>query len=110
MFELADGRVFFSGGRMDDDLPVAPCVIDLNKNPCKPKLFQVQPGGPCESIRQRASPAGAGSAGNVQVEMRPGNDRAMANRYNQLRLALLDFLGGQLSRQKQVVPSTQWHF
>ena len=46
MFELADGRVFFSGGRMDDDLPVAPCVIDLNKNPCKPKLFQVQPGDP----------------------------------------------------------------
>src|SRR3954465_13743680 len=37
--------------------------------------------------------------------MRPGDDRAMANRYDQLRPALLDFLGGQLSRQKQVVPA-----
>jgi hypothetical protein len=37
--------------------------------------------------------------------MSPGNDRAVANRYNQLRPALLDFLGGQFSRQKQVVPA-----
>lgn len=33
MFLLADGRVFFSGGRMDDPLDVGPCLIDLTHNP-----------------------------------------------------------------------------
>jgi hypothetical protein len=33
LFLLADGRVFFSGGRMDDALPVDPCIIDLAAGP-----------------------------------------------------------------------------
>jgi Domain of unknown function (DUF1929) len=33
LFLLADGRVFFSGGRMDDPLEVAPCLLDLTNNP-----------------------------------------------------------------------------
>jgi hypothetical protein len=33
LFLLADGRVFFDGGRMDDALLVDPCIIDLTKNP-----------------------------------------------------------------------------
>ena len=33
LFLLADGRIFFDGGRMDDALLVDPCIIDLTKNP-----------------------------------------------------------------------------
>jgi galactose oxidase-like protein len=33
LFLLADGRVFFSGGRMDDPLAVQPCILDLTTNP-----------------------------------------------------------------------------
>jgi hypothetical protein len=33
LFLLADGRVFFDGGHMDDELLMEPCIIDLTKNP-----------------------------------------------------------------------------
>jgi hypothetical protein len=33
LFQLADGRVFFDSGRMDDQLLVDPCIIDLSKQP-----------------------------------------------------------------------------
>jgi hypothetical protein len=33
LFLLADGRVFFDGGHMDDELLLEPCIIDLTKNP-----------------------------------------------------------------------------
>ncbi|HTY29732.1 MAG TPA: galactose oxidase-like domain-containing protein, partial [Mycobacterium sp.] len=33
LFLLADGRVFFSGGRMDDPNPQGPVVLDLTTNP-----------------------------------------------------------------------------
>jgi hypothetical protein len=33
LFLLADGRLLFDGGRMDDDLQVDPCLIDLTANP-----------------------------------------------------------------------------
>ena len=33
LFLLADGRIFFSGGRMDDPLDVQPCVFDLAQDP-----------------------------------------------------------------------------
>lgn len=33
LFQLADGRILFDGGRMDDDLQVDPCIIDLTNNP-----------------------------------------------------------------------------
>jgi hypothetical protein len=33
LFLMADGRVFFSGGRMDDPLMPAPCIINLQQNP-----------------------------------------------------------------------------
>ena len=33
LFLLADGRIFFSGGRMDDPLDVQPCVFDLAQTP-----------------------------------------------------------------------------
>jgi hypothetical protein len=33
LFLLADGRVFFSGGRMDDPLDVQPRILDLTQNP-----------------------------------------------------------------------------
>jgi Domain of unknown function (DUF1929)/FG-GAP-like repeat len=33
LFQLADGRIFFDGGRMDDELQVDPCIIDLSHNP-----------------------------------------------------------------------------
>jgi Domain of unknown function (DUF1929) len=33
LFLLADGRVFFDGGHMDDALQIDPCTIDLNHNP-----------------------------------------------------------------------------
>jgi Domain of unknown function (DUF1929) len=37
LFLLADGRVFFSGGRMDDPLDVQPCIFDLTQNPVPTK-------------------------------------------------------------------------
>jgi hypothetical protein len=33
LFLLADGRVFFDGGHMDDALQIDPCTIDLNHDP-----------------------------------------------------------------------------
>jgi len=33
LFLMADGRVFFDGGRMDDELAVDPCIIDLDEHP-----------------------------------------------------------------------------
>ena len=33
LFLMQDGRVFFDGGRMDDDLQVDPCIIDLTHHP-----------------------------------------------------------------------------
>ncbi len=33
LFLLKDGKVFFSGGRMDDELDVQPCLFDPNQNP-----------------------------------------------------------------------------
>ncbi len=33
LFLLDDGRVLFDGGRMDDELPVDPCIIDLGEHP-----------------------------------------------------------------------------
>ncbi|HTJ54198.1 MAG TPA: galactose oxidase-like domain-containing protein [Nitrosospira sp.] len=45
MFQLADGRIFFSGGRMDDDLPVAPCIIDLTHNPLQTVIVPGATGG-----------------------------------------------------------------
>jgi hypothetical protein len=33
LFLLADGRILFNGGRMDDELPVDPCLIDMTKQP-----------------------------------------------------------------------------
>lgn len=33
LFLMQDGRVFFSGGRMDDPMQVEPCVLNLAQNP-----------------------------------------------------------------------------
>jgi hypothetical protein len=33
LFLMADGRIFFSGGRMDDPLNVQPCIFDLSHDP-----------------------------------------------------------------------------
>jgi hypothetical protein len=33
LFLMQDGRVVFDGGRMDDELPVDPCIIDLAHHP-----------------------------------------------------------------------------
>src|SRR5512134_678636 len=33
LFLMADGRIFFSGGRMDDPLNVQPCIFDLTQDP-----------------------------------------------------------------------------
>ncbi|WP_411725389.1 galactose oxidase-like domain-containing protein [Methyloglobulus sp.] len=33
LFLMRDGRIFFSGGRMDDDLGVQPCIFDITQNP-----------------------------------------------------------------------------
>jgi hypothetical protein len=35
LFQLADGRIFFDGGRMDDELQVDPCIIDFTQHPVK---------------------------------------------------------------------------
>jgi hypothetical protein len=52
LFVLADGRILFDGGRMDDPLPVAPCIIDLNQNPIR--TVQV-PGGSQGGMRNQSA-------------------------------------------------------
>ncbi|WP_239340034.1 galactose oxidase early set domain-containing protein [Frankia sp. CiP3] len=37
LFLLASGKIFFSGGRMDDPLQVDPCIIDLTHDPVTTK-------------------------------------------------------------------------
>ena len=45
LFLLADGRVFFDGGRMDDELEVDPCVIDLTHEPVQTAVVGGMAGG-----------------------------------------------------------------
>jgi Domain of unknown function (DUF1929)/Kelch motif len=46
LFQMADGRVFFNGGRMDDGLQVDPCIIDLTHDPVQTKpVFGMAGGG-----------------------------------------------------------------
>jgi Domain of unknown function (DUF1929) len=45
LFLLADGRIFFDGGRMDDELQVDPCVIDLTQHPLKTIAVHGMAGG-----------------------------------------------------------------
>ena len=46
LFLLADGRLFFDGGRMDDELQVDPCIIDLRQHPVKTTpVFGMDGGG-----------------------------------------------------------------
>jgi hypothetical protein len=46
LFQLADGRVFFDGGRMDDDLQVDPCIFDLTHDPvARVPVFGLADGG-----------------------------------------------------------------
>ena len=33
LFQIADGRIFFTGGRMDDVNPSSPCLMDITHNP-----------------------------------------------------------------------------
>ncbi|MBW3548132.1 MAG: DUF1929 domain-containing protein, partial [Actinobacteria bacterium] len=33
LFQMADGRVFFAGGRVDDPSAVGPCIIDISHEP-----------------------------------------------------------------------------
>lgn len=40
IFLLANGTIFFSGGRMDDALEVDPCIFDLTTNPVQTRPIQ----------------------------------------------------------------------
>jgi hypothetical protein len=52
LFLLADGRILFDGGRMDDVMEVAPCIIDLTQNPIH--TIQV-PGGSQGGMRNQSA-------------------------------------------------------
>lgn len=52
LFLLGDGRVFFDGGRMDDELEVDPCVIDLGHEPMG---TQVVPGLAGNGMRNQSA-------------------------------------------------------
>ncbi|MFL6416252.1 MAG: galactose oxidase-like domain-containing protein [Bryobacteraceae bacterium] len=52
LFQLADGRIFFDGGRMDDELPVDPCIIDLAHQPV---VTTVVPGASGGGMRNQSS-------------------------------------------------------
>lgn len=45
LFLLADGRVVFDGGRTDDLLPVAPCIIDITQQPLRTTVVNGLRGG-----------------------------------------------------------------
>ena len=46
LFLLADGRIFFDGGRMDDELQVDPCIINLAHQPVQTtNVFGMAGGG-----------------------------------------------------------------
>ena len=46
LFLMADGRIFFDGGRMDDELQVDPCIIDLTHDPVHTTpVFGMEGGG-----------------------------------------------------------------
>jgi hypothetical protein len=45
LFLLEDGRVLFDGGRMDDDLQVDPCILDLAHDPVQTIALQGLAGG-----------------------------------------------------------------
>ena len=45
LFLLADGRIFFNGGRMDDELEVEPCIFDITKHPIQTVPVPGESGG-----------------------------------------------------------------
>ncbi len=45
LFLLADGRIFFDGGRMDDEFQVDPCIVDLTQHPLKTIAVHGMAGG-----------------------------------------------------------------
>src|SRR5437762_12809244 len=45
LFLLADGRIFFDGGRMDDELEVEPCIFDITKHPIQTVPVPGESGG-----------------------------------------------------------------
>ena len=45
LFLLADGRIFFNGGRMDDELEVEPCIIDITTHPIQTVPVPGESGG-----------------------------------------------------------------
>ena len=46
LFLMADGRILFDGGRMDDEIQVDPCILDLTHNPVHTvPVFGMEGGG-----------------------------------------------------------------
>jgi hypothetical protein len=52
LFLMMDGRIFFDGGRMDDDLPVDPCIFDFTHHPIH---TVVVPGGSGGGMRNQSA-------------------------------------------------------
>jgi hypothetical protein len=52
LFLMMDGRIFFDGGRMDDDLQVDPCIIDFTHHPIH---TVVVPGGSGGGMRNQSA-------------------------------------------------------
>jgi hypothetical protein len=52
LFLLADGRILFDGGRMDDEREVEPCIIDFTKHPIETVPV---PGGSGGGLRNQSA-------------------------------------------------------
>jgi hypothetical protein len=64
LFLLADGRVFFSGGRMDDDRPQQAGILDLGHNPIG---FQPVPANETPTFRNQSASVLLAPAQDQQV-------------------------------------------
>ncbi len=77
LFLLADGRILFDGGRMDDPMLVAPCMVDLTKHPVQ--TVQV-PNGTGDGMRNQSASVLLPPAQDQRVMVMGGGPAQKANK------------------------------
>ena len=92
LFQLADGRVFFDGGRMDDELAVDPCLIDLTKTPLN---TQVVPGATGGTLRNQSASVLLPPAQDQRVMIMGGGPAGKPNKTDAIdNVDVVDFKQG----------------
>jgi Domain of unknown function (DUF1929) len=95
LFLLKNGNVFFSGGRMDDELGVQPCLFDPNQNPVHTQLINdlLDP-----VLRNQSASVILPPAQDQKIMIMGGGPAGKANQADSTGMvSIVDFTAGQLN-------------